>query len=149
MTGYSPYADLPSMHGLGVILEPPEINRTGPGGFPFYPSDAGYYTRGEPGLYYDSPIGAIPTDDDLARNICTTPVQSGWIHTATGTVQVPHIGPVQSAGLGALGETISETATMVGELARHQRRMFYLSFVSTIALATMSALHVFYLLRGK
>jgi hypothetical protein len=40
--------------------------------------DRQYQTRGEPGFYFDSPLGAIPTDAELSRYYGYTPVMSTW-----------------------------------------------------------------------
>lgn len=113
---------------LGVVLTPYGKNPDGtsppftvnyafgprPGQY-LAPHDPQFNTRGTPGMYYDTPLGApslkswwhkrklkralrglgdIPTDAELATVYGYTPVQSGWINTVgQGYVTGPWVPP--------------------------------------------------------
>lgn len=108
-------------------------------------------------------LGAIPTDAELARNLCYTPVHSGWIRTATGFVAppwTPGYGPGpglgRAPGLGAEvapGTFPSASAQLPAGIARIEespwpRRMFYLSLLSTVAVVTVSAVNLYRSVHG-
>lgn len=97
----NPYADVVALKGdgLGMVLSPYgqvpnaypwEINRTGPNNAPqLTPLDYQYNQRGETGFYYDTQLGdgdlgddlgVIPTDAEMGRNLCYTPVHTGWVY---------------------------------------------------------------------
>jgi len=75
---------------LGQKVEgqyPNEINYAyGGAGTYLCPADPQFNTSGEPGFYYDTPLGgpAIPTDAELAKNYGYTPVQAGWVNAKEG-----------------------------------------------------------------
>jgi hypothetical protein len=94
------------MQHLGVILAP--FGKNGPGWYaesgpayggtgtylgparPYPTTDRFFNTRGEVGLYYDTQLGAIPTDAEMAKSyVCYTPVTSGWINAKEGFVPSP------------------------------------------------------------
>lgn len=160
-TVYDPYPNGASLKaGLGFVLTPWEINRTLPNERPYLkPFDPQYITRGERGFYYDTPLGGlgeIPTDAEYGQDICYTPVKSGWIYSKEGYVPPPYVPPDQwrpvaaqygpptapLSGLGAVEASLGQAAGHLGdateELAKHQRRMFYLSIVSTLAVAAVA-----------
>ncbi len=140
---------------LGVILQPfPEIAqaRGGQGNY-LEPFDPYFNQRGERGWYYDTQLGAIPTDAELATNYGYTPVASGWINSKDqGYVTGPWrfgwdpagaYGPPSSLnGLGADALPVSAAdaaASAVMALQENQARAFKLMIVSTSAIA-LSAL---------
>jgi hypothetical protein len=159
-TVYDPYPNGASLKsGLGFVLTPWEINRTLPNERPYLkPFDPQYITRGERGFYYDTPLGGlgeIPTDAEYARDICYTPVKSGWIYSKEGYIPPPYVppnewrpvapqyGPPTSlSGLGGVGVSLDRAAGNLGdatdELVKHQKKMFYLSIVSTLAVAAVA-----------
>jgi hypothetical protein len=161
---YDPYGSFANMNGpagLGFVLTQGggwEINRTLPGGAPFLrPFDPRYNERGEQGFYYDTMLGAIPTDAELGPNECYTPVQSAWIWTKEGYVAPPYVPPNNwrpvtppygppTAPLGAVADAAADA---VFELSRHQRRMFYLSALSTAAIVTVAAINIVRSMRQK
>jgi hypothetical protein len=168
---YDPYQMVSQMDGgLGFVLAPWEINRTLPNGHPYHkPFDPQYITRGERGYYYDTPLGGaqlgeIPTDAEFAKDICYTPVKSGWIYSKEGYIPPPYVppdewrpvapqyGPPTSlSGLGSVEASLGQAADNLGdatdELAKHQRRMFYLSIISTCAVAAVATATIIRTLR--
>lgn len=126
-TFYRPYGDDVNLRGgFGVILSPPEINRSlsngarhvGPTSF------IDQFRRSDFDMYYDTPLGAVPTDDELAlHRECYTPVHSGWIDARPAT-------------LAGLAETMDT-------LTKQQKLALLLSIVSTFAIVTSAAVSVY------
>ena len=150
---WNPYATVADMNGLGFVLTQGggwEINRTLPGGAPYLkPFDPLYNPRGEQGLYYDTQLGAIPTDAEIGPNECYTPVQSAWIYAKEGYIPPPYVPPSEWRPVAAqygpptsLGEATAADAA-VQELSRHQRRMFYLTAMSTAAIVTVASINIY------
>jgi len=126
---YASPADLRNDDGLGLVLPMPEITRSlGPGAGPWFDS--------EDWMYPDTALGAIPTDDEIAvaRGSCSTPVHSGWV-TGLGDA------------MGQTNEALGQTNDALAELAAHQKRMFWLSILSTTAIATLAAVSLYTLLK--
>jgi hypothetical protein len=135
---------------LGVILTPyPEIAQArGAQNNYLAPFDPYFNQRGERGWYYDTQLGAIPTDAELATNYGYTPVASGWINTSKGYVTGPWRGgwdpagaygpPTSLSGLG-IDTPADAAATAVIALQDQQSRAFKLMIISTSAIA-LSAL---------
>lgn len=155
------------MHMLGVILTPYGADPShgwyaestmaygGKGRYLPQPGpnpriDRFHNTRGEVGYYYDSQLGAIPTDAELAKVYqCYTPVASGWINTKQGYVPSPwrfgwdpagKYGPQTSLhGLaGARATLLGDTPTATDVIATMQAqndRMFRLQVISVAAVA--------------
>jgi hypothetical protein len=170
-TFYDPYpngANLTSS-GLGFVLSPWEINRTLPNGHPYLkPFDPQYITRGERGYYYDTQLGEIPTDAEYATDICYTPVKSGWIYSKEGYIPPPYVPPNQwrpvapqfgpptsldGVALSGVESSLGQAANSLGdatdELVKHQRRMFYLSIISTAAVAAVAVATVLKMTREE
>lgn len=149
VTTFNPYASNEDMQGsqLGVILEPPEVNRTLPGGPNYYPYDPGYVTRGEDFHYHDSQFGEIPYDSDYGPSWCFTPVRSGWVTARDGQYLEPP--PVMADRVTQLDGALAENTDAVQQLTIHQKRLFWLSVVSTFAIATVAAVNVYRLLKDK
>lgn len=157
--------------GLGIILTPygkipgaypSEISRTTHGGPYLCPPDPQYNTRGQVGLYYDTPLGAprlplgktlgdIPNDFELSRVRGILTPNQGWVMTQNGPYNeywVPPNGwlPTQPSnvrinvptnvpgGLGATGDDV------VTELNKHHRNMFALGVLSTAAVLVSSVI---------
>jgi hypothetical protein len=162
--------------GLGYVLTQGtgwEINRTLPGGYPYLPPfDPQYYRRGETGLYYDTPLGAIPTDAEIGPNECYTPVQSAWIYAKEGFIAPPYIPPhgwrpvtrpygpptaplgqpfpPQEGNIGpesAVADVLASQA--INELSRHQRRLFFLTALSTTAIVAVASINIFRAIRQE
>jgi len=154
---YNPYptvADLKGSGGLGFVLVNGggwEINRTLPNeAGSLVPYDPQYYRRGETGYYYDTPLGAIPTDAELGPNECYTPVQSAWIDTGEGYVAPPYVPPngwrpvpAQYGPPTSLGEAVDAT------VVKHEKRMFYLTAISTIAIVAAASASVYQVYRNR
>lgn len=132
-----------------------------------------YHTRGTRGFYYDSQVGGglgrIPSDLQLSRIRGYTPVVSSWIPfvgqtwapppwvppngtwTPDGIRPVgPMISKLQMPLAGPIGEEVPTTPVTydagqaaVAELKRHQDRVFALSVVSTLAIASTAVINVF------
>ena len=173
MRYYNPYptvADLNSNAGLGMVLVQGggwEVNRTLPGGYPYLkPFDPQYIRRGESGMYYDTmlggSLGAIPTDAELGPPMCYTPVQSAWIYAKEGYVAPPYVPPDEwrpvakrygppTAPLGAATTNVDTVvaSAAVSELSKHQRRMFYLSALSTAAIVAVASINIVRAMRQK
>lgn len=156
---YSPYPTIADLKGsgLGFVLAPWEINRTLPNGPPYLkPFDPGYYQRGEMDLYYDTQLGAIPTDAELGPNECYTPVQSGWINAKEGFVPPPWVPPhgwrpvpAQYGPPTSLdGAQLSDFGGALEELVKHQKKMFYISLISTTAIVAVAIANVWKATRG-
>jgi hypothetical protein len=162
-TLFFPYSTPASFRGgngrsgeLGFVLAPWEINRTLASKGPYLkPFDPQYITRGERGWYYDTQLGGlgeIPTDAEYGQDLCYTPVKSGWIYSGEGYIPPPYVPPDEwrpvapqfgppTAPLdngGALGEAAGHLGDVADELAAHQKRMFYLSIVSTSAVVAVA-----------
>jgi hypothetical protein len=122
--------------------------------------DRFHNTRGEVGFYYDSQLGAIPTDAELAKVYqCYTPVASGWINTKQGYIPPPwrfgwdpagKYGPQTSLSgvAGARAQLADDApqptaADVLAAMNAHNQRVFMLSVVSTVAVS-ISALFAFY-----
>lgn len=132
--------------------------------------DKQYHTRATPGLYYDTRLGGalgrIPNDLQQSRVWGFTPVMSSWLPFQQGAWApgpwVPPNGTWTPEGLrpvgpplhglaGPVGEDVT-TATSpvpyntgeaaVAELKRHQDRVFALSVVSTMAIASTAAINI-------
>jgi len=164
-TVYDPYPNGISLKGggLGFVLAPWEINRTLPGGAPYLkPFDPQYITKGERGWYYDTQLGEIPTDAEYGQDICYTPVKSAWIYAKEGYVPPPYVPPHEwrpvapqfgpptappASGLAGVETHLGRAAANLGdatdELVRHQKRMFYLSIISTVAVAAVAVVTVY------
>lgn len=143
---------------LGVILTPYGANGPGwysetgsayggrgtylpqPGPNPLV--DYFHNTRGEVGFYYDTQLGAIPTDAELATVYqCYTPVASGWINTKEGYVTPPWrfgwdpagaYGPPTSLS-GLRGE--ASATDVLAAMNAHNDRMRNLAIISTTAVS--------------
>ena len=124
------------------------------------PSDPQFHTRGEDGMYHDTPLGAIPTDAELAYRWQRTPTISTWTAgrqpdgspiywsnpwvPPTGWIAPPPAGA--SYSLNGLGEgevdleARAAAAAVSNELAKHQKRLFWLSTVSTAAVAVTAGI---------
>jgi hypothetical protein len=125
-----PYASPVDLRGgLGIVLSPTEYTRSlGPGAGPWLNSDPER-------LYPDTMLGTTPSDYDImvARGGCSLPVHSGW---------------TQNQWNGGLGEAMfGETLSAIDTLAAHQRRMFWLSIVSTAAVTTLALVNLYKLLK--
>lgn len=110
--------------------------------------DRAHNTRGAPGYYYDTQLGAIPTDAELATGRCYTPVSSGWINSKQGYVPGPwrfgwdpagSYGPQTS--LSGLRDATADD--VLAAMNAHNQRVFMLSVVSTVAVS-ISALFALY-----
>jgi hypothetical protein len=173
---------------LGIVLAPYGHI---PGGWPtgitqtranrhnqLTPFDPQYNTRGEAGLYYDTPLGvpklswfqkmrlkrqlrglgAMPTDAEIATSYGYTPTYSGWVATAQGYYTpdwIPPDGvrwqgiyspPTSLSGLREGDVVASAPATaddVVRALQAHNDRVFALTIVSTVAVATSAMITIF------
>jgi hypothetical protein len=120
--------------------------RGGQGGYlgparPYPTTDRFFNTRGEVGWYYDTQLGAIPTDAELAKTYqCYTPVNSGWINAKEGFITGPwrfgwdpagQYGPPTS--LTGLGD--QSAVDVVAAMQAQNMRMFKLAIVSTAAVS--------------
>jgi hypothetical protein len=96
---------------------PNEINYAyGGAGAYLEPADPQFNTRGEPGLYFDTPLGglgAIPTDAELAKNYGYTPVTSGWINAKEGFFPAPWRTPGGWNPAGKYGPPMSLSGTSI------------------------------------
>jgi hypothetical protein len=96
---------------------PNEINYAyGGRGSYLEPHDPQFNTSGEPGFYYDTPLGgpAIPTDAELAQNYGYTPVQAGWINAKEGFFPGPWRVPGGWNPAGAWGPQPTLSGASVG-----------------------------------
>lgn len=132
--------------------------------------DKGYHQNATARLYYDSRdsltggLGAIPSDLQLSRIRGYTPVMSSWVpfvgQTWAPAPWVPPNGAASPSGIVSVGPPISRLqlagpvgeeatpapydagAAAVAELKRHQDRVFALSVVSTMAIASTAVINV-------
>lgn len=142
---YDPYQDIPTMKGLGMVLTPPFVTRSLPGRGPWADDDP-YYNQdqdGTAGFYHDTPLGAIPTDFDLATQQCYTPVQSGWISALNGA-RARLFG-----GRRGLAGALRDTSESVDALTKAQDRAFWLATISTSAVVILAGVNLFRLWKGK
>lgn len=160
---YGSFAQLKGPAGLGFVLTQGggwEINRTLPGNKPLLrPYDPRYNERGEQGFYYDTMLGAIPTDAEIGPNECYTPVQSGWIWAKEGYIAPPYVPPRQwrpvpsqydpPTSLGSALAAADAASEAVAELSKHQRRMFYLSALSTAAIVAVASINIVRAIRNR
>jgi hypothetical protein len=129
------------------------------------PFDPRWYERGEAGMYYDTQLGATPTDFELSRRVGFMPVKTGWVVTKQGylpgrwyppdggwpgqpALTRSKVVPFDRYSLRGLGETepqpipLPPSATaddVLAVMAAHNDRVFALALVSTTAV-TISAL---------
>lgn len=116
------------------------------------PHDPYYYQRGEAGYYHDTQLGqTVPTDAELSSQWSYyTPWNYGWVnaHSAEGR-QVywpnswipPHgLSPAGPPAPVSLGDA---TEDALFEQKAHNRRMFQLSMIGTIAVATSALIAIF------
>jgi len=78
------------------------------------PADPQFHQRGEGGFYYDTALGAIPTDAELAKNYGYTPVTSGWVAAKEGYFPSPWNPPNGWNPAGAYGPQMSLSGATVG-----------------------------------
>jgi hypothetical protein len=71
------------------------------------PFDPQFNTSGEAGLYYDTALGGIPTDAELATAYQYTPVASAWINAKEGFFPAPWRTPGGWSPAGAYGPKMS------------------------------------------
>lgn len=130
------------------------------------PFDPQFYTRGQAGFFYDTPLGGVPTDFDLARRRGFLPVVSGWVQTQQGYQTggwLPPGGyypgqpaaarvPLTPLGLNGLRDALppatetSPPATaedVLAVLAAHNDRIFAITVVSTMAVAVSALIGLF------
>lgn len=131
---------------------PSEITRTyGGNGTYLCPQDPYQYQRGEAGFYHDTQLGqqTVPTDAELSKTYGYTPYNYGWVN---GKAQdgreaywpgswIPPNGwqPGPRAPM-AFGDAAQD---VVSELNMHNRRMFQLQMIATIAVAASALLAIF------
>lgn len=137
--------------------------------------DKQYHERGNPGMYYDTQLGRIPSDLELSRSWGFVPMTSGvasfrqqawaplpWvarIGTWTPEGIRPWAPPFKDGRvLRGVGQEIVEDVApapmdpaqaAVFELKRHQDRVFALSVVSAIAIASTAMINVFKYMEEK
>ena len=106
------------------------------------PADPQFNQRGEHGFYYDTPLGAIPTDAELSKNYGYTPVTSGWVTAKEGYFPSPWNPPNGWNPAGAYGPQMSlsglRDATAIDLIAAtnaQNARMFKLAILSTTAVS--------------
>lgn len=132
--------------GLGIVLSPYgkvpgaapwEINRTGPSITPnLTPFDPQYNQRGERGWYYDTPLGAIPTDAELSKNLCYTPVESGWVYGNNSYIPGPWVPPNGWNPAGQWGPPTSLSGLgFVDNVTTHNRLILLFTAISATAIA--------------
>jgi hypothetical protein len=153
---------------LGVVLTPfGHIPGSFPAGTTYsskgatswaQPFDPQFYTRGQAGFYYDTPLGGLrgsPTDFELASRAGYLPVMSGWTVTNNGHQPgnwLPPDGgyPGQPAATRyplvprGLGDGTPATADdVLAVMAAHNDRVFALTLVSTAAVAVSAMITIF------
>lgn len=131
------------------------------------PFDPQHYTRDDTGYYYDTPLGNIPTDFELAKREGFLPVASGWVTTQQGyqtggwlppkgwypgqpqAVRIPLQPLGLTRGLGEALPPVPQTSPPVtaedvlAVIAAHNERVFALTFVSTMAVAISALIGLF------
>jgi hypothetical protein len=128
------------------------------------PRDPQHYHTGESGLYYDTPLGAIPTDEELSYNYGYTPVTSGWVAAKEGYFPSPWnppngwnpagaYGPRMSLnGLGAdviipASATPSEAQSVVDALNEQNKRVFKVTVISSVIVGFAALLNSYRMIK--
>lgn len=138
--------------GLGIVLPHPnssypyEIATTSTVTGPYKGVyDKQFHTKGEPGLYYDTSLGGIPTPLQLARNLnyvpTTAPItpfpqDDGRTLYWTGPWVPPngYVTTPNAVAPAVLGETEVDPVYLINKtLIDHQRRIFWVSVASATA----------------
>jgi hypothetical protein len=135
---------------------PSEINRShGGGGTYLCPHDPYQYQRGEAGFYHDTQMGGhlgyqtIPTDNEIFSDRAAGGYAYGWIAARDPqgrmmNVPGPWVPPDgRSPGYNAPISFGDAATDLVAEQQAHNRRMFQLSMISTIAVAASALLAIF------
>jgi hypothetical protein len=104
----APFGKIP-----GAFPSPIAYSYGGNGKF-LTPEDPQFNENGEPGLYSDTPLGAIPTDAELATNYGYTPVTSGWVAAKEGYFPAPWEPPNGWNAAGAYGPPMSLNGILNG-----------------------------------
>jgi hypothetical protein len=116
---------------LGIILDTGGVQKPTANGPFLCPSDPQYNQRGQRGWYYDTPLGAVPTNAEIAYNRGYYPVLDG-LGAATD--------PVVTAMTPA-GPTIPSGAEdVIAAINAHNQKVFALSVISTVAVAFSAVL---------
>lgn len=114
----APFGQIP-----GAYPSPIAYSYGGNGGY-LGPPDPQFNQRGEAGHYFDTPLGAIPTDAELSKTYGYTPVASGWVAAKEGYFPSPweppngwnaagDYGPKMSLGFASLSMPSTPTLLMI------------------------------------
>lgn len=126
---------------LGLIPSPLELLYSGANRTSFRcPEDPQYYTRGEAGYYYDTPLGGLgtahePSDLELASMRQYMPTNSGWIATTQGPKSPDHrftLGDATPVNSDDPTSAIHQAANAaLAELEDHHKKTFALAVFQT------------------
>lgn len=116
---------------LGIILDTGGAQKPTANGPFLCPFDPQYNRRGERGYYYDTPLGAVPTNAEIAYNRGYYPVLDG-LGAATD--------PVVTAMTPASPPLTSSADEVMAAINAHNQKMFALSVISTVAVAFSAVL---------
>jgi len=133
----APYGQIPGAYPSPIAFSYGGDNRT-----QLCPQDPQHYATGEKGMYYDTPLGAIPTDAELSHVYGYTPVTSGWVNAKEGYFPAPWNPPDGWNAAGAYGPQMSlnglgdvTAEALIAATNAHNQRMFRLAILSTAAVS--------------
>jgi hypothetical protein len=163
---YNPYALEAEMRGFGVVdpndaWDTGDVNRLymhGTTVVKFNPRRGGGFTSqvvgtgmGVLGLTNGeanrslSGLGTVPNDDELARNLCYTPVHSGWIYGESPTGKRYYADGLYDA----LPTLLTDDPDALAEVVKIQRRQMIFQGITTAAIVGMAAASIWTVLRGS
>lgn len=108
---------------LGIIMDTGGAQKPTANGPFLCPPDPQYNQRGQQGFFYDTPLGAVPTNAEIAYNRGYYPVLDGF-----GAITDPVTGNMTPAD------------EVISAINVHNQRMFALSVISTVAVAVSAFL---------
>ncbi len=89
-------------------------------------------------------LGTVPNDDELARNLCYTPVHSGWIYGNTPTGEKYYVDGLY----GAANALLSDDPAVVADIVKIQRKQMIFQGITTAAIVGMAAASIWGALRS-
>ena len=126
--------------GFGYIMDRAEIVRTLPPTGGYLPGYTDERHEVSEGIGFDGALGAIPTDAEMGRGRCYTPVHSGWVYLQQQQVRRQAAAAQKSA---SLGEALGADADTLEALKRYQRLSLIISSLSVIGMVTLAGVGVY------
>lgn len=87
-----------------------------------------------------SGLGTVPNDDELARNLCYTPVHSGWIYGNTPTGEKYYVDGLYGSAAAAL--LSDDPASALADIVAIQRKQMIFQGITTAAIVSAAVASV-------